>query len=76
MKKALISPNESKANGYRIAQVEPAENIFPVADPMYWIDCADDVVADQWYFDPTENTIKQIPVHQTQPVGGAPSVIA
>ena len=61
MKKALVCPNEPAHNGYRIAQVESAENIFGVAEPLYWIDCADDVVADQWYFDTTDNTIKEVP---------------
>lgn len=77
MKKALICPNELVPNGFRVAQVEPAENIFPVADPLYWTDCADDVVADFWYFDPSENTIKKVakPLPAT-PIGGTPNVIA
>jgi len=67
MKKALICPNEpvnffDGSSGYRIAQVELAENIFSVADPLYWTDCADDVVADFWYFDFSDNTIKTVPV--------------
>ena len=81
MKKALICPNElvtysDGSSGYRVAQVEPAENIFPVADPTYWIDCDDAVNSGQYWFDPSDNTIKQIPIHRTQPIGGAPSVIA
>ena len=78
MKKALISPNEPAQTGYRVAQVEPAENIFDVADPLYWIDCADGVVADQFWFDPVDGTIKAIPqpVVHTTPIGGAPNVIA
>jgi hypothetical protein len=62
MKKALIAPNEPAQTGYRVAQVEPAENIFGVADPLYWLDCNDDVIADQFWFDPTDNTIKAVPV--------------
>jgi hypothetical protein len=62
MKKALICPNEPVQNGYRIAQVEPTENIFGVADPLYWIDCADEVIADQWYYDTLDQIIKLIPV--------------
>jgi hypothetical protein len=62
MKKALISPNEPIQNGYRIAQVELPENIFGVADPLYWADCADEVVADQWYYDPVDQTIKEVPI--------------
>jgi len=48
MKFALICPNEPVLDGYRVAQVEPV--IFPVGDPTYWTECADDVVADEWYF--------------------------
>lgn len=76
MKKALISPNESKLTGYRVAQVEEVENIFPVADPLYWTDCDDQVVADQYWFDPSDSTLKEVPVKTVQPIGGAPNVIA
>jgi hypothetical protein len=67
MKKALISPNEVVTNfdattGHRVAQVEDAQNIFDVASPLYWTDCADDVVADQFYFDTTSNAILAKPV--------------
>jgi hypothetical protein len=64
--KALVCPNESVRNGYRIAQVEPDDKIFAVADPLYWMDCNDDVIADQWYFDTTEEIIKE--VSQLQPI--------
>jgi hypothetical protein len=48
MKFALICPNELRLDGYRVAQVE--EVFFPVGDPTYWMECADNVVADLWYF--------------------------
>jgi hypothetical protein len=48
MKYALICPNEPVLDGYRVAQVETFT--FPVGDPTYWTECADDVVADYWYF--------------------------
>jgi hypothetical protein len=72
MKKALISPQEQVNNfdgttGYRVAQVEPAENIFDVAGELHWVDCADDVVADQFYFDTTANTILEKPVPTPPP---------
>lgn len=76
MKKALISPNEPAQSGYRVAQVEKAEKIFPVADPLYWINCDDDVVADQYWFDPVDGALKAIPNPVSQPIGGAPNVIA
>jgi hypothetical protein len=57
--KALISPNESKETGYRVAEV--SVNGFDVAQPLFWVDCADNVVADQFWYDPVDQTIKQIP---------------
>lgn len=59
--KALICPNEPVETGYRVAQVEPDDQIFPVADPLFWAPCADDVVADQFWYDPTDDQIKPIP---------------
>jgi hypothetical protein len=78
MKKALICPNEPVQAGYRIAQVGAVESVFPVADPLFWMDCEDNVVADQFWFNPSDNTIVEIPqvVANTTPVGGEPSVIA
>jgi hypothetical protein len=49
--KALISTTERRSDGIRVAQVEPDENIFPVADSMFWVDCPDDLVADEFYWD-------------------------
>ena len=43
--KALISPNEND----RIAQVEPDENIFPVASPLFWTTCPDDCTTEWTY---------------------------
>lgn len=77
--KALVCPNEPVPNGYRIAQVEPDDKIFGVADPLYWTDCADEVVADSWYFDTNDQTIKEVPkleLKPIKPIGEAPNVIA
>lgn len=68
MKKALISTIEPRqyfdgSEGYRVAQVEDESNTFAVAEGLYWTDCADDVVADEFYFDPTTNEIKPVPVY-------------
>lgn len=43
--KALISPIENN----RVVQVEVEENIFPIAEPLYWIDCPDDCTTDWTY---------------------------
>lgn len=64
MKYALICPNESVTNGYRIAEVLP-EQAWPAASPTYWLQCADDVTPDGWYFDTSANAITQIPPAST-----------
>ena len=60
MKYALVCPNEPVENGYRIAEVQPTEAWNP-AEPTYWLACEDEVVADQWYFDTSTNTITTMP---------------
>lgn len=67
--KALISTIEPRETGYRVAQVEPDGNIFPVADTMFWVDCADDVVADRFWYAPQDETIKPVP----EPISGVVS---
>ena len=66
MKKVLISPNEKVFDpttgleiGERVAEV--AEHEFPVSSPLFWIDCADDVVAGLFYYDQNTSTILLIP---------------
>ena len=54
--KALISPNEPRQTGYRVAQVEETE--FEVAPPLFWVDCANTEKADQCWYDPSDQTIK------------------
>jgi hypothetical protein len=54
MNNALISPTEliysydGTLIGVRIAEV--AQTPFEVAPPLYWIECADDINAQDWYF--------------------------
>ena len=44
---ALISPNENN----RIAQVEPDNQTFEVAQPLYWTTCPDDCTTQWTYVD-------------------------
>lgn len=66
MKKALISPNEKVFNtdgveiGERVADTATQE--FPIAPPLFWVDCADDVEADVYYYDTSTQEIKLTPV--------------
>ena len=45
-------------NLQRVAQVEPDNKTFPVAEPLFWIDCPDDCKADQWYYKDSQIQIK------------------
>jgi hypothetical protein len=50
--KALIDPNEIiSTNKIRVCQVIEDGQEFTVAQPLYWTDCPDDCLADQWVFD-------------------------
>lgn len=79
MKAALISPNEPVYSydgtllGGRVAQVEPAENIFPVAEGMFWVDCDDSVAQDQFYWD--GNSIIALPVPPLAPAQQSNTVV-
>lgn len=56
--KALITPNEIIEQGYRVAQICEIE--FEVASPLFWIDCDETIIADQYWFDPSDNTFKKV----------------
>lgn len=72
MKKALVSPNEIREAGYRVAEV--AEVAFEVAAPLFWVDCADDVQADVYLFNPQTNSIELAPVIEV--LASAPEQVA
>lgn len=52
-------------NSDRVAEV--CVNTFPVAEPLFWVQCADDVIADLYYYDNVDQTIKLIPEAPTIP---------
>lgn len=88
-KEAMISPVEPRqyqsgwdeannpiyVEGYRVAQVVPEGQTFPMAEPIYWMLCADDVEQDTYYFDTTANAILPVPVCPPNPsvVEGQPN---
>jgi hypothetical protein len=49
---------EAYPNSARVCEVQETE--FDVSPPLFWIDCADDVVADQFYYDTTNQTINPV----------------
>jgi hypothetical protein len=66
MKQALISPNEiiefeGNNIGVRVAQVVFEGETFPVGDPLFWVECADNVNATNYYYDLENGLINPIP---------------
>lgn len=47
-------------NSCRVAQVEPDDQTFPIAEPLFWADCPDNCIADQWYYDTVAQTVNPI----------------
>lgn len=45
-------------NSCRVCEV--VEQPFEVFPTLIWVDCADDVVADQYYYDSSDQTIKPV----------------
>ena len=62
--KALISPQEPRETGYRVAEIQEQE--FEIAEPLFWVDCADTDKADQCWYDPSDQTIKPFPQNTTE----------
>lgn len=61
--KALIDSSDPRETGYRVAQVESNET-FKADMPLFWVDCSDNIVADQYWYNPTTQQF----VKFTQPV--------
>ena len=59
MKNALISPNEPRETGYRVAEV--SDTTFEIASPLFWVECSDDVIADKFWYDPTNQSFEVLP---------------
>lgn len=66
--KALISTIEPRETGYRVAQVAPDNETFPVHQSLMWVDCQDDLVADQKWYDPADQQFKDFPPPPEPPV--------
>ena len=52
-------------NSCRVAEV--MDQTFEIAPPLFWVECEDNVKADQWYYDTENQTIDIIPLPPTQP---------
>jgi hypothetical protein len=70
--KALISTIEPRLIGYRVAEVVADGATFPVAETLFWTDFPSDldlalVPQDQYWYDPSNSTIKLIPQPEPLP---------
>lgn len=57
---ALVLPETPVLTGYAIGDVKIKEETYPVDYPEFWIACADDVIPNLYWFDPSDRTIKRI----------------
>ena len=62
---AVYTPIENSA---RVCEV--SEQGFPVAPPLFWTDCASDVLPDQWYYDTATAQTLQVPPPAPYPTQG------
>lgn len=74
MKYALISPNEIAQTGYRVA--DTSINPFEVASPLFWVECADEVITDVYWYDPTNGSFKLTPILEPEPFVPQPQPIS
>lgn len=76
----IVSWQEAPSGGYtpvvqeipnsdRLAEVADAE--FPVAAPLFWVDCPDEAVADQWYYNNSTNECLVVPPGPPYPSTGS-----
>jgi hypothetical protein len=56
--KALISTVEIRESGYRVAEVKPDDGIFPTYEDFFWVDCPNDLKADEKWYDPSDKQFK------------------
>jgi hypothetical protein len=50
---------EDVPDSWRVAQVQ--ETSFEVAPPLFWTNCANNIVADEWYYQTSTGAILPIP---------------
>lgn len=58
--------------GERVAEVVPSE--FEIAPPLFWVDCADNIVADQFYYESQTQQILPKPQDAPYPEPVQPTV--
>jgi hypothetical protein len=58
---ALVSTQEKRDQGYRVAQIVRNTQSFEVAPEMFWQPCPDYIIADQYWFDPVNKEFFEMP---------------
>jgi len=71
MKNALISPNEIRESGYRVAEV--VDSVFEVAAPLFWVSCDDTVQADVYWYNQETNEFILVPIPEPDPIQEQPT---
>ena len=74
MKYALISPLEARAVGFRVADV--CESTFEVAEPFFWVKCPNTIVADLFWYDPTDEQCKSLEEYNAQVAANSQPVVS
>ena len=41
-------------NGWRVAQTVPVGQTFPMAEPIFWTECGDDIEQDRFVYNPDD----------------------
>lgn len=69
-KDKYISIETEVSNSARVCQIEPDDNIFGVADALFWQDCSEEINCDDYYFDLQTKQFALIPesaIYPNQP---------
>ena len=53
-------------NASSVAEVQ--ENSFEIASPLFWVDCAAEVMADYWYYENATQSVLPVPASPPIPV--------
>lgn len=59
--KALISTVEPREAGYRVVQIAEDNATFETHESLVWVDCPNDLKADEKWYDPADNQFKNFP---------------
>jgi hypothetical protein len=64
---------ETIANSARVCQIESDENVFGVADILFWQDCTDQIIPDRQYLDLVSKQFINVPLDAPYPIEDQPT---